>query len=246
MPVIPVDFAGVMSGKKNIDSLQNAVDTELARVTIEAKAIARKIEININTLRELASDHKTLFPDTQKIVLKENDDLVSLIKVRIAEHEQQEADRIEAEREKIRAEEEAKATAKAEADAKAIRDAEELERAEEQRKADEAERLRLEEEQRAQEQADKESMSTTPKNVGQKEEPETSFGSLKQTLHTTGNVDELSRPENDVEATAQHIIDSLLSQDIGKQTAKKIAGLLIDNKVSNVTVVFATKLAEAS
>jgi len=87
MPTIATDFPGVMKGKRTIESLQNAVDTELARAKIEASDVAEKISSNLESLRELASDHKHLFADVRELVLKPNDDLVTLIKARITEHE---------------------------------------------------------------------------------------------------------------------------------------------------------------
>lgn len=119
MPNILADFAGVMKGKKTVSSLQDAVDTELARVKIESSAIADKIEINLNSLRELAGNHAFLFSDAQQLVSKANDDLVLLINARIADHEAKEAARIEAEvQRKLAAEREAEAAAarKAESD----------------------------------------------------------------------------------------------------------------------------------
>lgn len=112
MPAIHADFAGVMKAKKTIASLRSAVNDELARAKIEANEIADKIELNLKSLRELAANHVFLFADTQQIIMKENDDLVALIKMRISEHDQAEAKRIEQERETIRQEEEAKARAK--------------------------------------------------------------------------------------------------------------------------------------
>lgn len=108
LPATPADFSGAIKGKRTITSLQDAVDSELARAKIEANAIAEKIDANLASLRELAADHAFLFADAQQLVLKENEDLVSLIKVRIAEHLAAEQRRLEAEREKIRAEEQAK------------------------------------------------------------------------------------------------------------------------------------------
>ena len=108
MPTIPTDFGGVIKGMKTIASLHNAVDTELARAKIEANAIADRIEINLNSLRDLAKDHAFLFADAAQIVQKENDDLVALIKVRISDHAAAEEKRLANEREKIRAEEVAK------------------------------------------------------------------------------------------------------------------------------------------
>ena len=127
MPDIPCDFAGAIKGKHTIESLRDAVDTLLAAKKIEASAIADRIQINLNSLRELAADHPLLFADKATIVLKANDDLVLLIKSRIYEHKADEDKRLADEREKIRQEEEAKAQAKvkAEADAAAAKAASE-------------------------------------------------------------------------------------------------------------------------
>lgn len=105
MPAVETDFAGVVSGLKSLDSMKNAIDSELARAKIAANEIANLIRRNINTLVELASDYKALFPDTAQIVLKANDDLTALVKTRISEHLQAEQTRLENERERIRKEE---------------------------------------------------------------------------------------------------------------------------------------------
>lgn len=115
MPPIPADFAGAVKGKRTISSIQDAVSTTLANAKIESNAIADSIQINLSTLRELAKDHAFLFADTASIVMKAPDDLTMLVKSRIAEHQAAEADRLEKEREKIRAEEEARAQAKVQA-----------------------------------------------------------------------------------------------------------------------------------
>lgn len=93
MPNVPADFDGAMKGKKTVASLNDAVDTVLAKAKIEANAIAGNIQINLNHLREHAADFKALFPDTGTIVLKAHDDLVTLVKARIAEHKEAEAQR---------------------------------------------------------------------------------------------------------------------------------------------------------
>jgi putative phage-type endonuclease len=109
MPAVSADFAGAVKGKRSIDSLRDAIDTELARVKIEASAIADKIQINLGTLRELAAAHAFLFADASVIVLKAPEDLTVLVKSRIAEHVAAEAAKEEATRERIRAEDQAKA-----------------------------------------------------------------------------------------------------------------------------------------
>lgn len=108
MPAIPVDFGGAVKGKRTIASQKNAVNVELARAKIEASGIASRIQMNLLSLRGLAADYTFLFSDTAMLVLKDNDDVVNVIKLRIAEHQAAEEKRIQAEREKIRLEEQQK------------------------------------------------------------------------------------------------------------------------------------------
>ncbi|QXZ11700.1 YqaJ viral recombinase family protein [Pseudomonas sp. AO-1] len=92
MPKVPANFAEAIKGKKSVSSLREAADAELARAKIEASRIADGIRINQASLNELAVNHKFLFHDAQELVMKANDDLVALIKVRINEHDQQQAE----------------------------------------------------------------------------------------------------------------------------------------------------------
>jgi len=121
MPIMPEDFGGKVKGLKTITSIQNAVDTELARVKIEANSVADRIDANLKTLRELAADYAFLFADTPTIVMKATDDLTALVKSRIAEHKEAEEKKAAELREKIRAEEEAKAAKKIADDAAAAK-----------------------------------------------------------------------------------------------------------------------------
>ncbi|WP_122563905.1 YqaJ viral recombinase family protein [Pseudomonas viridiflava] len=131
LPDIPADFAGAIKGKKTVSSLRDAADSELARAKIDASQIGDSIRANLESLRTLAAEYPFLFSDAQQIVLKNNDDLVSLIKVRINEHKETEAKKEEAQRQRIREEEAVKlkeaaeakrkdAEAEAEANAKAV------------------------------------------------------------------------------------------------------------------------------
>lgn len=97
MPQVKADFAGAMKGKKTVQSLRDACDGELARAKIEASQLSEFIGANINTLRELAVGFEFLFMDAQQICQKPNDDLILLIKSRIAEHKAEEQARIDAE-----------------------------------------------------------------------------------------------------------------------------------------------------
>jgi predicted phage-related endonuclease len=114
LPQISSDFAGAIKGKKSIASLRDAAESELARAKIDASQKADAIRLNLASLAELAVDHNFLFNDIQQLVMKANDDLVTLIKVRIDEHKKAEEERLEKQRRKIR-EEEAKKLADAEA-----------------------------------------------------------------------------------------------------------------------------------
>jgi len=90
MPKVHANFAEAIKGKRTIDSLNEAADSELARAKIEASRIGDLIRTNLVSLNELAANHKFLFSDAQDLVLKDNDALVALVKVRISEHEQAE------------------------------------------------------------------------------------------------------------------------------------------------------------
>ncbi|QJI11988.1 Heme peroxidase [Pseudomonas sp. ADAK22] len=105
LPHVVSDFAGAMKNKRTIASLQDAVDTELARAKIDASQAADSIRLNLTSLAELAVDYAFLFNDVQQLVTKANDDLVMLIKFRISEH--QKAEKVKAEAKRIAEEQEA-------------------------------------------------------------------------------------------------------------------------------------------
>lgn len=105
LPAVASDFLGAMKNKRTIASLQDAVDTELARAKIDASQSADCIRLNLTSLAELAADHAFLFSDIQQLVTKANDDLVTLIKFRISEHDKAEEEKAEATRKRIREEE---------------------------------------------------------------------------------------------------------------------------------------------
>lgn len=105
MPAVPADFAGAIKGKKTISSLRDSADSELARAKIAASQIGDSIRSNLASLDELAADYMFLFNDVQQLMMKANDDLVALIKVRISEHQKAEEQKAEAQREQIRQQE---------------------------------------------------------------------------------------------------------------------------------------------
>lgn len=97
MPQVPADFGGCIKGLKSVDSIRNAISTELANAKIRASEIANKIHVNIKTLQESG----LVVHDAPALVLKAPDDLAAVI----AQRKAAEQARIDAERERIRKEE---------------------------------------------------------------------------------------------------------------------------------------------
>ncbi len=102
MPLMQVDFAGAMKGKRTISSLQSAADDTLASAKIEANAWADNAADNLRTLDNLASNHRFLFNDLQVIIAQHNDHFELIVKSRIADHEKAEAERREREEAQMR------------------------------------------------------------------------------------------------------------------------------------------------
>lgn len=109
MPQVPADFGGSIKGLKSVDSIRNAVSTELANAKIRASEIANRIHANVKTLQESG----LVVHDAPALVLKAADDLAAVI----AQRKAAEQARLEAERERIRAEEAARLEREAKAEA---------------------------------------------------------------------------------------------------------------------------------
>ena len=108
----PPSFGDAIKGLKTVDSIRNAVATELARAKIEANALADRIDENLRALPGLVGDRTGLTPDLQALVLKEPGDFAAVVGQRVtAQREQEErraAELAERERERIRREEAAR------------------------------------------------------------------------------------------------------------------------------------------
>ncbi len=123
MPAISCDFAASIKGLKSLDSMKDKASSALANAKIEASATADRIEANIKSLDIPAGnsengglvykDWRFLFPDLPAVCKKAPDDFAALLSSRISAHKEAESKRLEAERENIRADEQAKAEAKA-------------------------------------------------------------------------------------------------------------------------------------
>lgn len=109
IPVFDVDFHGSIKGKRNIASMRDAIETELARAKIEANQISDLMRANINLLDSFEGVYKFLFNDLQNIITKDEESFKAIVNTRITQHKESEIKRIEVEREKIRIEEQQKA-----------------------------------------------------------------------------------------------------------------------------------------
>ena len=129
-----VSFSEAVKGLKSLDSMRDKVSVALANAKIEANAIADRIEANKRQLIE--TDSMSLFPDFAQVCTKSPEDFDNLLSVRVDQRKAADEKRLEAERERIRAEEQALA----QAEQRRIAEAEQAERnrvaAEEIRKLD--------------------------------------------------------------------------------------------------------------
>lgn len=126
LPIVQGNWNEAVKNKRTIESLHNAIDTELARAKIEASEVADRIETNLK-MRGL-SDFPFLFNDMATLCLKATDDFAAVATARIQAHQAQEAARLQAETARIAEQErikaEAAATAMANAEIAAVRQVE--------------------------------------------------------------------------------------------------------------------------
>ncbi len=108
LPTVPVDFFGVIRGLKTIASVQNAVNTELARAKAAYSVRADEIAANLRTIAA-QTEYKHLFVDYRMLALKQADDLQAVIDQRISAFKAEQQRKEDEMRARIVAEEIAKA-----------------------------------------------------------------------------------------------------------------------------------------
>lgn len=105
---LQMTIGAAIKGMRSIQAMRDAVDAAVAAQKIEASQQADRVRTNIAILAE-HPDHASLFADrVQLCATKAPDDMRNLVAARISEHQQREAARLEAERERIRQEEAAR------------------------------------------------------------------------------------------------------------------------------------------
>jgi len=80
MPQVSTDFGGCIKNLRTVDSIRNAVNSELARAKIAAGEIATRIHVNLAALKASGLN----LPDTASLVLKQPDDLAAVLAQRVA------------------------------------------------------------------------------------------------------------------------------------------------------------------
>lgn len=129
LPYCNFDPFTAMKGKRTIESLQDAADTEVAKAKIQIAEFVELAMGNALHLSTQAQGYDFLFNDWAQIAFKATEDFKTLVTARIATYQAEQKAKEDAERERIRQEEQAKlqreAEAKARAEEQAKRDAEE-------------------------------------------------------------------------------------------------------------------------
>ena len=115
MDIVPPDFAGAIKGLKTLNSMQDRLDTALANGKVAADQQAFDMRMKLVWVDANAAEYRALQSDLQQLAAKPFDDFKLAITARIDTHKKAEAERMEAERARIRQEEEAKARAETEA-----------------------------------------------------------------------------------------------------------------------------------
>ncbi|WP_348720631.1 hypothetical protein [uncultured Alcanivorax sp.] len=107
LPRVTTDFNEAMKGKRTITTLRDAADNEVARAKIAINEAADLIRENAKIIAD--AGHDFLFADRQQLALKDSELVKLEVESRITRHKQEEERRLEAERQRIAAEEKAKA-----------------------------------------------------------------------------------------------------------------------------------------
>jgi len=109
MPKFDGNFAQVVKGLRTLESMSEKVGVELARCKVEVTTIANRIGDNLKSLEGEGHSWRFLFPDLANVVTKSTEDFANLLASRITAHKAAEEERLEQERARIRAEEQANA-----------------------------------------------------------------------------------------------------------------------------------------
>ena len=117
-PMDMPDFAGAMKGLKKLSAMQEAVENALRDGKMLADSAAKDVRAKLAWCKEHAAGYGALFPDLQALMQKAMEDFMLIITSRIEAQKKADEAKLEAERQRIQSEEEAKARIKIEAEAR--------------------------------------------------------------------------------------------------------------------------------
>lgn len=89
------DWGTAIKGKRNIESLKNAVDSELAKAKIELNQVLDVVIPNQKYYNDKAADYMFLFRDIEQIINRDTETFKGLVSARIVDHKQLEQERLE-------------------------------------------------------------------------------------------------------------------------------------------------------
>lgn len=223
LPRPDCDFAGAIKGKKLLSAMRDAVDTALAHAKIAANETAERIRTNLATLAA-HPDHRFLFADLQSIIDKPAEDFSALVKVRINEHQ---AD--EAAKEQV---------------AKAAREAEEQARKAREEQAKQAEQERIEREKREAaeriERAEREKQEAEERaaRAAQEAEERVRREAEAQAQREREEAERRERNQKHRGKIHSEAAAALIDSGISENDAKKIVMLIAEGKVPHVSIAY--------
>jgi predicted phage-related endonuclease len=97
IPNYVADFVTAAKNKRTIESLQNAIDSELANAKILTTEKAQEYKANIDLFNEIAVDKLFLFPDLQQHLDLDSTTFETVISARITKHDEETKAKAEAE-----------------------------------------------------------------------------------------------------------------------------------------------------
>lgn len=104
-------LADAIKGMSSLDKMREAVKTALRNSLFDANTMTDRYERNLKSMRSLAPGLESLFADRAALIHMDAEPFDSIVINRVRAHQDAEAARLESERAKMRAEEEAKADA---------------------------------------------------------------------------------------------------------------------------------------
>lgn len=100
---LTADLGAVIKGKKSLQSMADALDAEVARYKIDADELARFVRANMAVVSKAIEEHGNLWPDAPRLCRELSEEaLRGIIAQRVAEHQERQRKRAEAQQQEIK------------------------------------------------------------------------------------------------------------------------------------------------